>query len=160
MPSKHMSLPKTKLNFVVLKAPVQLCRRLSGNPDLVWKNQKSREITIGNKPLVSFDQRFEALGAGLVFTCVTDVLKPVHMRKCRCRNYQALTIKKRFGFTHLIWSKTVGVCVSELIKSVGSNLWLRKMTKTHGPLGLKNLLSSSDPHHILSGINIYIYIHT
>jgi hypothetical protein len=30
MPSKHMSLPKTKLNFVVVKAPVKLCRRLSG----------------------------------------------------------------------------------------------------------------------------------
>ena len=30
MPSKHMSLPKTKLNFVVVKAPVKLCGRLSG----------------------------------------------------------------------------------------------------------------------------------
>ena len=41
MPSKHMSLPKTKLNFVVVKAPVKLCRRLSGIPplrlgDCVW----------------------------------------------------------------------------------------------------------------------------
>jgi hypothetical protein len=39
---------------------------------LTWseKTKKNREIAIGNKPLVSFDQRFEALGAGLVFTCV------------------------------------------------------------------------------------------
>ena len=28
MPSKHMSLPKTKLNFVVVKTPVKLCRRV------------------------------------------------------------------------------------------------------------------------------------
>ena len=85
---------------------------------LTWseKTIKNREITIGNNPLVSFDQRFEALGAGLVFTCVYRCSE-AHMRKCR--NFQALTIKKRFGFTHLIWSKTVGVCVSELIKSVG-----------------------------------------
>ena len=47
MPSKHMSLPKTKLNFVVVKAPVKLCRRLSGyvsSPEgILWQSRMATE---------------------------------------------------------------------------------------------------------------------